>query len=245
MKQDKPQVVRTHDVQLDADYVQWLGEIKARYRSAQAKAAVRVNAEQLLFNWLLGRDLVQKKADERWGSGVVEQVSLDLQAAFPESKGFSAPNLWFMKKWYLFYTSLEGQEKLYQLGRELQDADKLVDTKLYQLGREINTATPQQPDGDFQKGVPFPMYFALVPWRHHVEIVTKSKTEAQNPTIGLLICSNKDETEVQYAFRGVQTPMGVASYNNVQIREIQEKLPSVEELKKRIRFLEEELAAKK
>jgi predicted nuclease of restriction endonuclease-like (RecB) superfamily len=71
------------------------------------------------------------------------------------------------------------------------------------------------------------------------------KTEAQNPTIGLLICSNKDETEVQYAFRGVQTPMGVASYNNVQIREIQEQLPSVEELKKRIRLLEEELAEKK
>ena len=71
------------------------------------------------------------------------------------------------------------------------------------------------------------------------------KTETQNPTIGLLICSNKDETEVQYAFRGVQTPMGVASYNNVQIREIQEQLPSVEELKKRIRLLEEELAAKK
>lgn len=71
------------------------------------------------------------------------------------------------------------------------------------------------------------------------------KTGAQNPTIGLLICSNKDETEVQYAFRGVQTPMGVASYNNVQIREIQEQLPSVEELKKRIRLLEEELAAKK
>jgi hypothetical protein len=23
---DKPQVVRTHDVQMDADYVQWLGE---------------------------------------------------------------------------------------------------------------------------------------------------------------------------------------------------------------------------
>ena len=71
------------------------------------------------------------------------------------------------------------------------------------------------------------------------------KTEAQNPTIGLLICSNKDKTEVQYAFRGVQTPMGIASYNNVQIREIQEQLPSVEELKKRIRLLEEELAAKK
>lgn len=57
------------------------------------------------------------------------------------------------------------------------------------------------------------------------------KTPSQNPTIGLLICSNKDETEVQYAFKGVQTPMGVASYNNIQVKEIQDQLPSIEELK--------------
>ena len=67
------------------------------------------------------------------------------------------------------------------------------------------------------------------------------KTPSQNPTIGLLICSNKDETEVQYAFRGVQTPMGVASYDNIQIKKIQEQLPTIEELKARIRLLEKEL----
>ena len=43
------------------------------------------------------------------------------------------------------------------------------------------------------------------------------------------------------AFRGVQTPMGVASYDNVQVKKIQEQLPSIEELKKRIKLLEEEL----
>ena len=67
------------------------------------------------------------------------------------------------------------------------------------------------------------------------------KTPSQNPTIGLLICSNKDETEVQYAFKGVQTPMGVSSYENVQIKQIQDQLPSIEELKARIRLLEEQL----
>ena len=40
----------------------------------------RVNAEQLLFNWQLGRDLVIRKAEEKWGSGVVEQVSMDLDS---------------------------------------------------------------------------------------------------------------------------------------------------------------------
>lgn len=39
------------------------------------------------------------------GSGIVEQVSLDLPAAFPEAKGFFARNLWLMKQWYTFYSS--------------------------------------------------------------------------------------------------------------------------------------------
>ena len=70
------------------------------------------------------------------------------------------------------------------------------------------------------------------------------KTPSQNPTIGLLICSNKDETEVQYAFNGITTPMGVASYDNVQVKRLQEQLPSIEELKARIRLLEDELQKK-
>ena len=117
MKNEKPKVVKIHDVQIDREYIQWIGEIKSRYRSAQIKAAVKVNAEQLLFNWQLGRDLVIRKAEEKWGSGIVEQVSLDLQEAFSESKGFSPSNLWRMKQWYLFYA--QSAEKLAQLGREL------------------------------------------------------------------------------------------------------------------------------
>ena len=50
----------------------------------------------LLIRIILGRDLVIRKAEEKWGSGIVNQVSLDLQAEFPESKGFSARNLWFI-----------------------------------------------------------------------------------------------------------------------------------------------------
>jgi len=51
-----------------------------------------------------GRDLVQKKAEERWGAGVVEQVSLDLRREFPDEDGFSARNLRYMKQWYQYYT---------------------------------------------------------------------------------------------------------------------------------------------
>ena len=98
-----PRIVKSHDIRIDGDYAEWIAELKHRYRSAQVKASVRVNAEKLLFNWELGRDLVQKKAEERWGAGVVEQVSLNLQREFPNADGFSTTNLWYMKHWYLFY----------------------------------------------------------------------------------------------------------------------------------------------
>lgn len=104
LQPQEPNIVKSHDIHIDADYADWIADIKSRYRSAQVKAAVKVNAEKLLFNWRLGRDLVLKKVEERWGIGVVEQVSLDLKREFPNAEGFSVRNLWYMKQWYLFYT---------------------------------------------------------------------------------------------------------------------------------------------
>ena len=166
---NKPVFVESHDVTLDAEYAEWIAEVKHRYRSAQVKAAVKVNAEKLLWNWQMGRDLVQKKAEERWGAGVVEQVSLDLQKEFPGEKGFSARNLWSMKQWYLFYTN-SNSEILHQVGSEIQMLENQYSIKLHQLGAELDDVKL------YQSGKEFPLPFALVPWRHHVEIINKCDT---------------------------------------------------------------------
>ena len=166
---NKPVFVESHDVTLDAEYAEWIAEVKHRYRSAQVKAAVKVNAEKLLWNWQMGRDLVQKRAEERWGAGVVEQVSLDLQKEFPSEKGFSARNLWSMKQWYLFYTN-SNSEILHQVGSEIQMLENQYSIKLHQLGAELDGSKFHQSGGEF------PLPFALVPWRHHVEIITKCET---------------------------------------------------------------------
>jgi predicted nuclease of restriction endonuclease-like (RecB) superfamily len=168
--QAEPYIVKSHDIHIDADYADWIADIKSRYRSAQVKAAVKVNAEKLLFNWQLGRDLVQRKAEERWGAGVVEQVSLDLKREFPDADGFSTSNLWYMKKWYLFYTKGGENTLLHQVGAELQILEKQHTAKLHQVGRELGTEKLHHVGGEF------PLPFALVPWRHHVEIITKAKS---------------------------------------------------------------------
>ena len=53
-------LVKSHDIHLDSEYRDWILEIKQRYQASQIKAAVKVNSEQLLFNWELGRDLVAR-----------------------------------------------------------------------------------------------------------------------------------------------------------------------------------------
>jgi len=181
MEGQEPFVVKSHDIHLDSEYAQWLADVKTRYHQAQIKAAVKVNSEQLLFNWQLGRDLVIRRAEEKWGKGVVEQVSLDLQAEFPDTRGFSVRNLWNMKKWYSFYASSadrvllfsdelfssESSEKMHQLGAELQEEI------LHQVGAELTEEeNPHQSGGETE----FPAVFGFVPWRHHVEIITKCKT---------------------------------------------------------------------
>ena len=66
------------------------------------------------------------------------------------------------------------------------------------------------------------------------------KSPNESPTLGLLICRDKDDTEVQWAFKGVNTPLGVATYENIEIKEIQEYLPSTEQIRERIAVAEQE-----
>lgn len=56
------------------------------------------------------------------------------------------------------------------------------------------------------------------------------KQEDDNPTIGLLICKSKDNTMVEWSFRGMTQPLGVAAYN--LNKELEKLLPTEEELKR-------------
>ena len=109
---------------------------------------------------------------ERWGTGVVEQLSLDLRREFPNADGFSVSNLWFMKKWYCFYTRKGANQILYQAGRELAKtkSSRLDREKLQQPVAELDMAKLHQ------VGAELPAIFAGIPWRHHVEIITKCKS---------------------------------------------------------------------
>ena len=93
------------NVTAPADYRAWLGDLKARFRQVQLKAAVAVNTELLQFYWALGTDIVAKQAIQAWGSGFLEKLSQDLMQEFPEMKGFSKRNLELIRQWHRYWTS--------------------------------------------------------------------------------------------------------------------------------------------
>ena len=382
---------KIQSLHLDEDYSLWLAELKIRYRNAQLKAAVKVNSEKLQYNWQLGAEIVEKKAEERWGARIVERLSRDLQNAFPNAEGFTARNLWHMKQWYLFYSNPENEQKLKQTVSQFEEYARVHPYAISQIGLMIADEKLKQPVSVL------PMPFAFIGWSHHIAIIQKCKNidealyyiiktiennwsrealkraisadiyhtqsiapnnfdstlvrpqagllqeivkanydfswaevehasydeqeleEAlsdnitqmllelgngfafmgrqrefvvsgktrridllfyhirahcyvvvelkakpfepefvsklnfyvstvnhllrqpeDNPTIGLLICSNMDETEVQWSFEGLQSPLGVATYSGIKVSEL---LPTTEQIKLRIKRLKAEIAA--
>ncbi len=99
----EPTFVYRDGMLADKEYVEWLADVKARFRQSQIKASIRVNTDMLEFYWSIGRDLVALRAEERWGAGVVKQFALDMRQTFPDATGFSHTNVKYMKQWYSFY----------------------------------------------------------------------------------------------------------------------------------------------
>ena len=88
-------------------YADWLAELKTRIHSAQQRAALAVNRELVLIYWQIGRDILERQAQQGWGAKVIDRLSHDLRTAFPEMKGFSPRNLKYMRAFAQAWTDEE------------------------------------------------------------------------------------------------------------------------------------------
>lgn len=154
-------------LQKNKTYKSWLGQIKQQIQQAQIKAAIVVNKELLSLYWLIGKEIAEKESNSNWGDGLIEQLSIDLLKAFPEIKGFSRTNLFYIKKWYLFYTQNTVQDFIATSLKRKPSKDIIVPQPVGQLTptSSINQKVPQ--------------LVGQIPWGHHREIISKVKTVAE------------------------------------------------------------------
>jgi predicted nuclease of restriction endonuclease-like (RecB) superfamily len=101
----------------DTAYQDFLRAFKSRVTQSRVNTARAVSRSLIDLYWALGLLIAERQAALGWGKAVVEQLSADLKAEFPEMGGFSPRNLWFIKQF--FETYHDAPEFLKQLVSEI------------------------------------------------------------------------------------------------------------------------------
>ena len=336
------------------DYKDWLQNLKGKIQQSQIKAAIQVNSELLRLYWQIGKDIVEKQAQAKWGDGFLQTLSADLCKEFPTMKGFSYRNLKSIRQWYLFYNQLDiiGKQVVSQLevslfsipwGHHIMIMQRCKDTQeaLFYVHKTIENhwsrsvlehqialnlyARQGKAITNFQQQLPPAMsdlaqeltkdpyvfdflsltenytekelqqhlednmtkfllelgkgfclygkqvhinvggddfYIDLLFYNAHlhcyvvVELKTTKfkpehigqlkfyvtavnkqlRTEGDSPTIGLLICKDKNNVIAEYTLEDIHNPIGVSSYKlfDELSKGYQSSLPSIEEIEKRL-----------
>lgn len=138
------------------EYLAWLREIKAKIHSARIRITLAANTELLQFYWDLGASISHKLSVQKWGSKVVDQLSKDLRIKFPEMEGLSRTNLYYMRKFFDFFSS-----------------DPIVP----QAGGQLSLTTEVQQSNELMsKTAIIPQPVGQLPWGHVKLILDKIKT---------------------------------------------------------------------
>jgi len=99
-----------------ADYADWLASLKQRIRGARQRALLAANDEQIRLYHDIGREIIDRQSRLGWGAKVIDRLSSDLRAAFPDMKGLSSRNLKYMKVFAQECPALQiGQQSAAQL----------------------------------------------------------------------------------------------------------------------------------
>ena len=108
---------------------------------------------------------------------------------------------------------------------EVGDKEKFLDMLFYNIRLHCYVVLEV-------KVVDFDPAFAGQLSTYVVAVNHQLKTEADNPTIGLLVCKGMDKVEAQYALEGTSQPIGVSGYQLSRL--LPEKfigsLPTIEEI---------------
>ena len=90
----------------DKDYLKWIQDLCNRYRQSQIKASLQINKGMLSFYWELGKDIEERKYDNKYGSRFYENLSRDLSNVLNNKKGLAPTSLRYTKYFYCLYAPL-------------------------------------------------------------------------------------------------------------------------------------------
>lgn len=330
------------------EYTNFFEEVKNKIEVSRIKAIKKVNKEMINLYWNLGEEIFLQQEKYNWGKSIIEKLSSDLKKEFQSVEGYSARNLWEMRRFYLEYKEYpemkqlaekiswshnllilskikENMERKYYLSQSLKNgwtrnvllnqikAGAYERHSLAEKTHNFNVVLPvylaEQADKAIKDsyaldfiGAGKPLLerelenrlikkikelilelgygFAFIGNQYKISAGSKDyfidllfyhrklkclvcfelktgefkaeyagkmnlylnilddfvKEKDENPSIGIILCAEKDNIDVEYALRGMNKPMGVSEYRLTKDLPLELKgaLPSLEELKKEV-----------
>ena len=156
----------------DKEYLEWIKDLGTRFRRSQIKAAVKVNEEMLRFYWELGHDIVERDAENHYGSRFFSILSHDLKEATSMTSGLSERNIRYAKDFYLLYSQEVGILQQPAAKSDLVD-DTKDEEKLQQPAAKSNDTILPQLVEQIKSEI------FSVPWGHHMLLIDKCKNAPQ------------------------------------------------------------------
>lgn len=170
-------------------YNNWLIDLKTKIKQCQFKASLAVNSELILLYWDLGKQIVEKQTQAKWGTGFINQLSIDLNLEFPQMSGFSRTNLFAIKKFYLFHN--QHCTIVPQAGGQLKNKKNNTTKSLSKP-----TSKVPQPGGQLTEIMEL---CCQIPWKHNITIIEKiKKTEEVSFYLTQTIANNWSRAVLEY-----------------------------------------------
>ncbi|MFS2051124.1 YhcG family protein [Variovorax sp. Varisp41] len=151
-----------------ADYASFIEALKERVAAARQSAARAVNHGLIALYWDIGEAILDKQQTNGWGQAVVERIARDLRAAFPGTRGFSARNVWDMRRMVEAYSEPNFLRQLVAESARTKGSGR----NTHRLGAARRTVP-------FGGNDSLRQLVAEIPWGHHLQILGKTADPAQ------------------------------------------------------------------
>lgn len=97
-------------------YAAFIADLKREVQNTRLSVVAHANVQLINLYWHIGDLILDAQAQQGWGAKIIDRISHDLQASFPDMKGFSASNLKYMKRFASAWPDgLIGQQPVDQL----------------------------------------------------------------------------------------------------------------------------------
>jgi hypothetical protein len=201
------------------NYQTFLKDIKKEIQTSQIKALGSLNVEMTLLYYRVGKALHQKQREEGWGRDTLIQK---IKQEVHKKEGKLISN-------FKAILPPRNSELVQQSFKDPYLFDFLTIDEPFRK-RKI----------ELKKGEFKPSYSDQVNFYCSVvDDILAHKDD--NPTIGLILCQEKDEIVAEYSLRNMSQPIGISEYELTEIlpKEFASSLPTIEMLENEFLKIEE------